>query len=390
MIKGNPQQSPPNFKRSLINEVIPVNGNTPPYAGLTLSDVHLGHQRTPTEKIAENLRLHFIPLIKTVKVLIISGDYFDRLLTASSHQYRTILGVTVEIIAECEKHRVAIRVLKGTPGHDYEQSSLFQNFSNFTTLDVKYFDDITIELNGPGGFSYLYIPDEIDDTTEITKERIKQLMRSMGLKQVDIVVMHGAFEYQLPKGIIANFHDIDFFNSIAKYVVFNGHIHEHSTNGKVVVPGSFDGTTFADKSPKGFIWWCINKDKFKFKFIKNLTQQVYKTITFKTLDDAVVLKRIAKEVEGLVDGSRIRIMASVGSFVATFEPTLTKKYPQFIWQFDEKGGKQKSLDFTDDIRSGTVAVSITPENVSSLISEQLASHDIKNIEKHLSVLEGYL
>lgn len=360
------------------------------FKGVTISDNHFGHKRTPASKMAENFKKYLYPIITDIDVLFITGDFWDRYLSTTSEDYRIGVQVLVELCVLSKQHDFKILALKGTPGHDYEQMAILRQISSSLRADALYVNEVLIQRNGPGGYSYLYIPDEIDDNTEITKDRVKSLMLKMGMSKVDFVLMHGSFEHQFPKGIKGNYHDFDFYNSITNYAVFCGHIHEHSVKGKIIVPGSSDSTTFADKKPKGFIKWVIENKKLDYRFVPNKGQQIYKTVELKSLESDYVLKTVAKAVHGLTIGSWVKVTTKIkGSHISQFEPTLKEKYPDLKWVFEEKKTKEV-IDFTKDVVMAMEYINITPNNIVEMVDQTLQGKGITDTKRHIEVLGGYI
>ena len=81
---------------------------------LNISDIHLGHNKNHTEDIANNLLtmiLENIRLIKKyVKLLLLTGDEFDRLLTMMSNDSRIIISFFMKLAAICKENNIPIIV----------------------------------------------------------------------------------------------------------------------------------------------------------------------------------------------------------------------------------------------------------------------------------------
>ena len=59
-------------------------------------------------------------------------------------------------------YNIILRILEGTPSHDWKQSKLFIHLNDLTKAgtDVKYIDSLSIEYIDKFGINVLY-PDEI-------------------------------------------------------------------------------------------------------------------------------------------------------------------------------------------------------------------------------------
>jgi DNA repair exonuclease SbcCD nuclease subunit len=92
---------------------------------LNLSDIHLGHDKNKTEDIILNLRRFFKTYnskLKTLDLLTISGDIFDKLLTTNSADYHLAYEWLTELVLLCKRYGIKLRILEGTPSHDWQQA----------------------------------------------------------------------------------------------------------------------------------------------------------------------------------------------------------------------------------------------------------------------------
>ena len=99
----------------------------------------------------------------------LAGDVFDTLLELNSDDVREIKYWVSSLLKFCAAHDITLRVLEGTPSHDWTQSSTFittANILNLDNLDLKYIDKVEIEYIEKYNIHVLYIPDEINPTTE--------------------------------------------------------------------------------------------------------------------------------------------------------------------------------------------------------------------------------
>ena len=227
---------------------------------LTLSDVHLGHKRTSTEEILKNLYIFFKDFTGEVysdlDFIFIAGDLFDGLLDYSGND-REIHSIKLwlnSIMRFCHKYSIALRILEGTPSHDWKQSFMAVTIYEIIDLpfDFKYVNSLYIEQHSKA--TILYIPDEWTSSTDTTYKQVKELMNNIHIDSVDIAIMHGAFEYQLRQAPAkVQKHNEHLYESIVKYAINIGHIHTHSVHGKIIAQGSFDRLAHGEEEKKGAV-----------------------------------------------------------------------------------------------------------------------------------------
>ena len=94
-------------------------------------------------------------------------------------------------------------------------------------------------------------------------------MITSGLTKVDYAVMHGQFDYQLPKHITGMpRHDSQKYLDIVKHYIFIGHIHTHSVYDRIIAQGSFDRLTHGQEEPKGYVVSIVD-DEEKISSLRN-------------------------------------------------------------------------------------------------------------------------
>lgn len=224
-----------------------------------ISDVHLGHQKTPTRFILDNLDKYAFPdTTETARlnIIFINGDWTHRLLDNASNDTIEIRKWVAKWLRQCKKNDTVVRVLKGTTLHDWDQSIIFieENENHDIGCDLKYIEDIHIEYMDRFGIHVLYVPDEARVNAQKTWEEVTEQMVSLGIDKVDLACMHGAFPYQLPPMAEQSvLHDPEKYESIVRGYISIGHIHQMSTCGKIIAQGSFDRLCHGDEGEKGHI-----------------------------------------------------------------------------------------------------------------------------------------
>ena len=80
---------------------------------LSLSDIHLGHKRTHTEYIVNNLNKYISndETLSNIDLLFLVGDVFDTQLNLSSPDVSIIDYWVAKLLRLCNKHKVCVRVL---------------------------------------------------------------------------------------------------------------------------------------------------------------------------------------------------------------------------------------------------------------------------------------
>jgi len=252
---------------------------------LDISDLHLGHDKNKTADIVYNLEYFFNKYkseILKVDIIFISGDTFDKLLSMNSREGILAFKWLANLAMFCKDNHIRLRILEGTPSHDWKQVQLLSTMLeqlNIKDLDYKYIPILDIEYIPELKLNIMYIPDEWKESSELIYKDAKAKLKEHGLDKVDIIIMHGAFKYQIPQVESIHFHDEKKFMQMVKYNIVVGHVHKHSIYDKILVPGSFDKLTHADgPDDKGGLLVTLFKDSFAYKFLKNERALNFKTI----------------------------------------------------------------------------------------------------------------
>lgn len=369
-----------------------MNGkNSKTFRSDNISDVHLAHPKTKTKKIIAGLKAIYPDNEETaaLDVIFIHGDLFDRLVTLNDEVVGEIEAYFFWLLRLCVRHDIALRILEGTPSHDWKQSRRIIEINNHAELgcDVKYIDKLCIEYMERFDCNVLYIPDEWQSSTEKTLEEVKELLRAKGLQQVDIISMHGSFDFQLPPHVKAHKHDSEAYLSLSKYAVFVGHDHTHARYKHIVAQGSFDRLTHGQPEPKGHVRFTCHPDgSTEFKFIENKLATKYITIDCTDLSMEESLRLVSNQVESLPPDSHVRLRALNTSPIFTNMVTFVAMWPMFVWSKDPKTlevEREEIFEFDNsDIPEG---ISITRENITDLLLERLSkrtlSEDVLNTIK---------
>ena len=283
-----------------------------------LSDVHLGHSRTPTKHIVNNLNAAFPDSYETAELdmIVIAGDLFDKAMCFSNVDITHIQLWAIRLLKLCAKYDITLRILEGTPLHDRNQSRhiITLNEGLNKKADVKYIPELSIERIDRLGISVLYVPDEWQVDPNHTWNDVKQALGNKSLTSVDIAVMHGMFEHQLPPGVNLSTHIAKRYESVVNKYIFIGHVHHPSVKGKIVAPGSFDRLKHGEEEAKGHWRAKVNLSSDtqlgKLTFVENKETYTYLSIDCRELTFEASQKAIRTACTDIGNGSHIRLLLS--------------------------------------------------------------------------------
>lgn len=343
---------------------------------VSFSDVHVFHPKTSTHDILYRLG-RMLPDNQTTAVLdiiFIPGDFFDRIVPLNHKDVSEVIVWITNLYRLCAKHDIVIRILEGTPSHDRGQPLLFKRLAESIMLDVdvKYVDVLSIEHIDRFGIDVMYIPDEWRSNHDDIWLDVNTALADKGLKQVDYVLMHGCFEYQVPPNINLPHHVSTRYQSIARKYVLCGHIHQQSRKGNILVAGSFDRNCHGDEGAKGL--WRIEeggtKDRVTFKINKDAT--IYSTIDVTGWEISKILDHMTELYQELRDGTHIRLLCNKGDGCINIVDELNSIYPSIVFTTKVRTELQDLLAQAAEVEAETYHVlEITAKNINTLIKETI-------------------
>lgn len=353
------------------------------HEGLNLavvSDIHLGHKLNPTAFIINNLMKAFPDNAETAKlhVIFLAGDIYDHLLSLPQEESAEIDLWIAYILRLCKKHDILLRVLEGTPSHDREQSRRFEvmNDAGRIGADLKYVKELSIEYIERYGISVLYVPDEWDDSTDKTLSQVHDLLRAKGLTQVDIAVMHGQFEFQLPPHVSAPKHSSTAYLKLVRHLIFIGHVHVYSYFERIYAQGSFDRISHGEEGPKGHIRATIHSNGERdVVFVVNEDAKKFVTVDCGTMDMEQTLSYIQMRVDELPDHSNVRVRADWGNPIFTHMEELIRRWPMLNFKPDPKKPDEKKSHEEEAVTEEPefVPISITKANIQRLLLSRVSA-----------------
>lgn len=345
----------------------------------SLSDVHLGHNSTPTAHIIHNLKTWVIPFNEEsakLDIIFIAGDFFDRLLDALSPELREIRTYVVELIYFCKRNSIKLRVLRGTRLHDWDQSYIFveENENHNIGCDLLYVDNVHIEHMEEHGVDILYIPDEVNplDASK-TWAIVEKLMADHSLEKVDYAVMHGAFTHQMPDfpELRLTFHDPDLYRSIVRHYILIGHIHKFTNVDRIIAHGSTDRLKHGEEEAKGHI--RINRGKVR--FVENKGAMKYTTLDVSGDDADIVIEKVIKVLNNSEKECRIRLVCGKDSVAYGMQRRLETRFHfvKFTFQVPKVKKDKPVPEFNQTTGELQLFPKLTIDNMEEAILKELAA-----------------
>lgn len=247
---------------------------------IVTSDIHFGHKNTPTRHIIESFTHSILnEANRSITALFIAGDLFDHLLYLNTTEAQQIMQFFHRLLNYCCDNDIALKVLEGTPSHDWYQSSMLAKINDVRShkaqltymkaLDIEYCDRLQKHI--------LYIPDEWCNNQEDLDVQIRTRMLELGLVQVDMAILHGAFRYQAKGVPVGSFlYDEAYFLGLVRGLIHIGHYHVHTHLDRIVAQGSLERLAHGEEDPKGYV--LANSEDHSWVFVQNPRAYTYKTI----------------------------------------------------------------------------------------------------------------
>ena len=351
--------------------------------GASISDIHLGHLKTPTKLITSNLNTAFGDNASTaaLDIIFLAGDVFDRMLQVPEPDAYVARAWAHRFLTICAKHRIVVRVLEGTPRHDRRQSRMFDEVIELTDLelDFKYVDVLTIEFIESLGINVLYIPDEWRHTPEETYSEVLQAMNDKQLSTVDFAIMHGCFEYQLPdvESVRRSAHRTENYLPLVTGFIFIGHHHVFSQYQHIVAHGSFDRLVHGEEGPKGHIRFEVGRDVKKITFVENKGAMQYRTVSVYDMSYTDVVEKI--RALNLPEGSFVRTAGSIMDLGVRMLRHLKKDFPELVFT-TPLVEKQKKEEIVAVKSSTYVPVQISQTNIVGLVRDWMIRNNHSEAE----------
>lgn len=364
---------------------------------LVMSDLHLGHKTNDIDNMCKNINIFLntnMSLIKDIKILFIAGDIFDSYIPSYTNTYLKITKLLISIVQWCQEYNIKLRVLEGTPSHDWKQASVISTIiKDFNiNIDYKYIDKIEIEKIQDLGVNVLYVPDQIKPKGNDVYKDVLKTLKENNLDKIDISIMHGQFHYQFPRLKLDSSHNEEDYLNITKHYIHIGHIHSHSVKDRIIAQGSFDRIAHGEEEPKGCILAKINKNdnsKDEYIFLENKTAMKFVTKDYRNLTEEEFIKNINILVKSLLKGSNIRLSINKEQK----DIINSKSFKNIINNYNFKILYQEDniIKLEDKIMEEKIIDSFTinKDNILDLVSKELYYLNIKE-DGHLELLKKYI
>lgn len=345
--------------------------------GASFSDLHMLHRRTPTSLIIRNLGESLPDNEETaaLDIIFLAGDVFDNLGDLANEDVWDVKMWAAGLLRLCKKHGIILRILEGTPSHDWKQSHLFVVLNQLAEIgaDIKHVKELSIEYIEPLGISVLYVPDEWGPPDR-TLSQVKDLLKAKGLEKVDLAIMHGQFPYQLPSHVSAPTHDPEAYLAIVRFFIFIGHVHNRSEFDRIRAQGSHDRNGHGEEEAKGHYRFQIDLQSGEHytQFVENVNAQRYVTVSVRgmTLDET--LEEIHVQVKDLPELAFVRVEADKENPILSNMEVLIRKWPMLTWSKIARKDKEEK-DEIIEVEVVYKPLTITPENIGDLLMERLAN-----------------
>lgn len=340
-----------------------------------IGDVHLGHHNTDTAHIIANLYKAFpdTDAFGELDFFIIAGDLFDRQLDYSDPNLEIIDRWMNDFLRQCKKRNVVLRLLEGTPSHDWRQGANmdYANINSDIGANFKHIDTLSIEFIQELGITVLYVPDEWRHDPNDVWLDVQKVLAEHNLTQVDFTVLHGAFEHQLPDHVPAPKHLCERYQNITKHYVFGGHIHKRSQNGNILAAGSFDRLCHGEEEAKGHLRVNIKPGgRDDIIFIENKGSKKYVSVDCAGDSLDLATDKIHNVVLRLPIGSHVRILANKTDPIVLSLSELKTRYTEHFLTtkvMDVDKGKREAVD---RIITPFTPAAITPDNIFELVMDR--------------------
>jgi len=342
-----------------------------------LTDLHFGNPKIQTMRMVDSLHEYAYPVIAESQLLLLGGDFFDRLLDINSDAGILAIYVIDQLINIAMEKKVYIRILRGTFSHDRMQNRMFveraQSIPQYNKLPlIRAVNKVEIERFPCFGLDVLFCPD--DQPQPDMTDAIIDTLNANHLEQVDYMCCHGYWDHLLPDNTVKKPHDCldyDRLKNRVRYQIFNGHVHSPGIWKKVISGGSFERFRHNEEEDKGFYVAEYNSDTktSAIKFVRNKKAVPFITVHMEnsaTPDSALeyLEKRIKQDLKYYASNNEVVHIRIVGDGSAII-PTIKEKYPKAMITEKHVVTKQKvEVEFSDSISD---LPTITEENLPSLI-----------------------
>lgn len=357
-----------------------------PLGLLSFHDIHLGHDRTPTNYIIDNLYRDLNEeTLSQVNLIFFAGDLFDQaLLYSESCAIQTTLFF-LHVLEICRQRKIVIRMVNGTSSHDANQPDLLAMLhqEKYPDVDFRFVKDMEIEHHKGLDITILYVPDEYASREQMYLIA-KSLLKEHQLDKVDFILGHNQFAYQFNEQIRHNISSLneEDWNDMININGFFGHVHKRSEYKKIQVAGSYDRLAHGEEEPKGFLKAIYQPDEHTVQFIENKHAKLYKTLVVPTsfdLQDESSLRSLITQIDEIYQQqpqAHIRLKYQDETLpIRQILKQLQVRYPEITFSQLYKGQTtqedKKAIPLPEDEQYHFI--NITRDNIVRLLEEEMQS-----------------
>ncbi|AQT28154.1 putative nuclease SbcCD D subunit [Vibrio phage pVa-21] len=314
-----------------------------------------------------------------IDALFVSGDLFDRLLNLPTTEVEDINEWTERLLRLSKSCRTPIRILEGTPSHDWKQSATISQMNELYQIgaDIMYVEDLAIIEDESLGMTIGYVPDEYRESCEQTTIEFKELMATRGYDKVDMIIMHGMFEYQIPKAAaksVSHFKEYE-WEEMVRHAIIIGHDHRHKSKGKVVVPGSWERLAHNEEDDKGCLVVDVGHDVTDVYHLTNEDAMWHITIDGVKLTDVEVIAKAEHQLHQFArlerPMGRLKVKYNrkydISARLSEWKKAFTEVIVEGASESDEEIAKS---EIDDEFKLSGEAININDENIEGMIMRE--------------------
>lgn len=318
--------------------------------------------------------------------IMLAGDVFDSICLLPDNNASEAQLWIGGLLERCWRYNVVLFVLEGTPGHDRGQSKLFETLNGLRPPDKRaelhYIEDLRIVKSM--GMNILFVPDEYRSDPMDTWECVLEELSRHGLEQVDMAIMHGFFDYQVPAGLTLPCHDSTNYQNIVKHFISINHWHIHSSFGKIIAPGSPERLRHGEEGAKGIVKCEIHLDDpslSKATFVESKNTTFFKKIRVQGITLEQASDHVLEQIADCEPGSHFRVDSAEIEGMSGVVSAFKRKYPMFIWDFKQVKAKKTDVDVADELLNSTEynTYVINESNIQDLLITELNKMDIPDL-----------
>lgn len=353
------------------------------YRCLILADLHWGVmdyslQKSQYQFISDTIK----ELEGKLDLLVIAGDYWEsRVILNNKIALEGIewMHDLVHLALSCGVK--AIRVIRGTRGHDNDQLNCFidiekQLYNENNQYIFRTINTCTYEETLPGLRAF-YCPEENMPQTEYF-ETYKEILNN----SANIMFFHGSFNHIMPEIAVdlalqsGEFvYDYHTWDQLVNGPMFGGHWHNGETKGKTTYIGTPDIWNFASyanysKPGIGLVSFNTEDSSYFYKKIVNPNYQIYHTMYIDTSNIQSIedCQTFAKRIEQIKD----ELIASNRLYHLKIQINITNDALE----------NKKWIRYFQDCFGSTKRVKLEVKNrLQKLRKEKIQSSHQNNIEK---------